>query len=42
VTHDVELLWFSDCANHATARRMLEEVIVDLAPGTPIRELPNR
>jgi hypothetical protein len=39
VTHDVELLWFSDCANHATARRMLQEVIADLAPGTPIRDV---
>jgi hypothetical protein len=39
VTHEVELLWFSECANHATARRMLEEVIADLAPGTPILDL---
>jgi hypothetical protein len=39
VTHKVELVWFSDCPNHATARRMLEEVIADLAPGTPIHDL---
>lgn len=32
----VELLWFADCANHPAARLMLEEVIADLAPGTPI------
>ncbi len=39
MTHDVELLWFSDCPNHATARRMLEEVIAELVPGTQIRDL---
>jgi hypothetical protein len=39
VTHDVELLWFSDCPNHAPARRMLEDVIADLVPGTPIRDV---
>ena len=39
MTHDVELLWFADCANHSSARRMLEEVIVELAPGTPIRDV---
>jgi len=39
VIHDVELLWFSDCPNHATARRMLEEAIAELVPGTPILDL---
>lgn len=39
MTHDVELLWFSDCPNHATARQMLAEVIAELAPGTPVRDL---
>jgi hypothetical protein len=39
VTHDVELLWFADCPNHTTARQMLQEVIADLVPGTPIRDL---
>lgn len=36
MTRRVELLWFADCANHPAARRMLEEVIAELAPGTPI------
>lgn len=35
----VELLWFADCPNHPAARVMLEEVIADLAPGTPIIDL---
>jgi hypothetical protein len=39
VTQEVELLWFSDCPNHATARGMLAEVIAELVPGTPIRDL---
>jgi hypothetical protein len=39
VTHTVELLWFSDCANHPAARTMLEAVIADAAPGTPIRDV---
>jgi hypothetical protein len=37
--HTVELLWFSDCANHPAARTMLESVIADLALGTPIRDI---
>jgi hypothetical protein len=39
MTHDVELLWFSDCPNHPAARSMLADVIDDLAPGTPIRDI---
>ncbi len=35
----VELLWFSDCPNHADARRMLAEVIGEVAPGTPIADI---
>lgn len=38
MSHDVELLWFSDCANHPAARRMLQDVIDELAAGTAIRE----
>ena len=36
---EVELLWFSDCPNHQTARAMLEEVIAEVAPGTAIRDI---
>ena len=39
MTHTVELLWFSDCPNHPAARALLEEVIADVAPGTPIRDV---
>lgn len=39
MTPAVELLWFSDCANHPAARAMLEEVIAEVAPGTPIRDV---
>ena len=35
----VELLSFSECPNHPAARALLEEVIADVAPGTPIRDL---
>ena len=35
----VELLWFSDCPNHPAARAMLGEVIAEVAPGTPIRDI---
>lgn len=37
--HEVELLWFDGCANHPAARSMLEEVIAELAPGTPIHDV---
>lgn len=36
---EVELLWFSDCPNHPAARQMLDEVIGELAPGTPIHDV---
>ena len=39
MSHDVELLWFADCPNHPAARRMLQDVIDELAPGTTIREI---
>ena len=29
---EVELLWFADCPNHPAARRMLEQVISEIAP----------
>lgn len=39
MTHEVELLWFSDCPNHMAARRLLEGAIAEVAPGTPIRDV---
>ncbi len=39
MTYNVELLWFADCANHPSARRMLEEVIAEVAPGTAIHDV---
>jgi len=39
VSHEVELLWFAECANHEAARTLLQEVIAEVAPGTPIRDL---
>ena len=35
----VELLWFAGCPNHLEARELLEDVITDVAPGTPIEEV---
>ncbi len=37
--HEVELLWFSGCANHPAAQRLLEAVIAEVTPGTPIRQV---
>jgi hypothetical protein len=39
MSQTVELLWFSDCPNHPAARALLEEVIAEVAPGTPIRDI---
>ena len=39
MTPVIELLWFSDCPNHESARRMLDEVVNEIAPGTPIRDI---
>lgn len=37
--HRVELLWFADCPNHAAARRLVREVVAELAPGSVIRDV---
>lgn len=37
--HAVEFLWFADCPNHAAARALLDDVIAEIAPGTPIRDI---
>lgn len=29
----IEFLWFDGCPNHVAARRMLEDVIAEVAPG---------
>jgi hypothetical protein len=39
LSQTVELLWFSDCPNHPAARAMLEDVIAEIAPGTPIHDI---
>jgi hypothetical protein len=39
MSQKVELLWFEGCPNHPAARRMLEEVIAEVAPGTRITEV---
>ena len=39
MTHSVELLWFGDCPHHEAARHLLSEVLADVAPGTPLRDL---
>ena len=35
----VELLWFDGCPSHEPARAMLEDVLAELAPGTPIEDI---
>lgn len=35
----VELLWVKDCPNHGDARRLLHEVITEVAPGTPVANI---
>ncbi len=39
MTHELELLWFSDCPNHAAARSLIHEVVVELAPGSNIHDI---
>ena len=39
MTREVELLWFEGCANHPAARQMLEGVLAEVAPGTPIKDV---
>jgi hypothetical protein len=38
-TRTVELLWFSECPNHVEARRLLREVVDEVAPGFPIDDI---
>ncbi|MGH2408481.1 MAG: DF family (seleno)protein [Candidatus Limnocylindrales bacterium] len=35
----VQLIWFSDCPNHAAARVLLSNVLTDLAPSTLIDDI---
>ena len=37
--HEIEFLWFDDCPNHAAARQLLHEVVDEVAPGTPVRDV---
>lgn len=39
MTHDVELLWFRDCANHVAARQLLDEVLAEAAPATQVHSI---
>ena len=39
MNHRIELIWFSDCPNHATTREMLNSAVSRLAPGTPIDDV---
>ncbi len=39
MTPRIELLWFDGCPNHEAARAMLNDVIGDLVPGTPIVDI---
>lgn len=46
MTHDaastrphVELLWFSDCPNHAAARTLLEAILAAVDPGAIIEDV---
>jgi hypothetical protein len=35
----VEFLWFDGCPNHEAARALLDEVIAEVAPGTPVEDI---
>jgi hypothetical protein len=35
----VEFLWFDGCPGHEQARALLDEVIADIAPGTPVEAI---
>lgn len=35
----IEVLWFSDCPNHASTRELLVAIVDRLAPGTPIVDI---
>ena len=39
MTPVVELLWFTDCPNRADARRLLDEAVSEVAPGTAITDV---
>lgn len=39
MTRSVELLWFGDCPHREAARRLLAEVLAEVAPGTPVHDL---
>ena len=39
MNHRIELIWFSDCPNHASTRQMLNSAVSRLAPGTPIDDV---
>ena len=39
MTHHVELLWFRGCANHQAARRLVQDVIDELAPGLALIDI---
>jgi len=35
----VELLWFQDCPNHEDTRRLLNQVIAEVAPGSRVADI---
>lgn len=35
----VEFLWFAGCPGHVPARALLDEVIAEVAPGTPVESI---
>ena len=35
----VELLWFDGCPGHEAARALLDDVIAQVAPGTPVESI---
>jgi hypothetical protein len=37
--HRVEFLWFAGCPDHESACRLLDEVIAEVAPGTPVESI---
>jgi len=37
--HRVEFLWFAGCPSHEPARQLLDEVIAEVAPGTPVESI---
>ncbi len=39
MSHQAELLWFSDCPNHPAARQLLARAIAEIAPETIIHDI---